>query len=189
MSTQSLSAILLIAGPASMLASFLIGLPGVYKLSDLQQRVQLIEDNMARWNMSQIAIGLGAVLMASGFSLLAAHLRQSNNGWGPLLGAGILLAGTISGLFFLFRQTTDPLSAYQGNYKTFEYLYYWLAVAGLLLFGIAFLQSGLPAWLGYVTAGTTAVYAIYFMISGVGYPTPGLVTILALVTGIVLLRQ
>ncbi len=189
MNTQNIAAILLIVGVAAMVASFVIGLPGIYQTPDFQQRVQIIEESKARWNIAQSSIGLSLVLMASGFTLLAAHLRTSTNGWVAALGAGIFVAGTIAGAYFLYRQTIDPLSSYQGDFKTFEYLYYWLALTGLLLFGIAFLQVDLPAWLGYVTAGAALVYGIYFLISGVGYPTPGLVTILTLVIAIVLMRQ
>jgi hypothetical protein len=70
-----------------------------------------------------------------------------------------------------------------------ETLSYWLLLAGLLLFGVAILQAGLPAWLGYMTAGATLAYGIVFLVSGAGFVTPGLVAILGLVIAIVLLRQ
>jgi hypothetical protein len=186
---QNSAAVLLIAGVAAMVASFVIGLPGIYQTPDLQERVRIIEESKARWNISQFAIGLSLVLTAIGIALLAGGFRASTNSWVAVLGAGIFVAGSIAGAVFLIRQTIDPLSSYQGDFKAFEFAYYWLALAGLLLFGIAFLQADLPAWLGYVTAGSALVYGIYFLVSGVGYPTPGLVTILTLVIGIVLLRQ
>ena len=189
MNTQNSAALLLILGVVAMVASFVIGLPGIYQTPDLQERIQIIEESKARWNISQSSIGLSLVLTATGFALLAAGLRTSTNGWMAAVGGGVFIAGTIAGAYFLYRQTIDPLSSYQGDFRTFEYLYYWLALAGLLLFGIVFLQVDLPAWLGYVTAGASLVYGIYFLASGVGYPTPGLVTILTLVIGIVLLRQ
>ena len=71
-----------------------------------------------------------------------------------------------------------------------ESLYYWLALIGLLLFGIAFLQAGLPAWLGYLTIGATVLFSIaFFLVSGARFLTPGLVFLLSLVIGIFFLRK
>ncbi len=187
MNSQRLAAILLILGALAMVASFPVGLSRVYQIQDLQERVNIIERSMTRWNISQSLIALSALLTAVGFALLAGHLRSSTNGWLAILAALVFIVATISGVYFVYRQTFDPLSSYQGDFKTFEFLYYWLALAGLLLFGIGFLQAGLPAWLGYLTAGVTLIYGVYFAISSVGFPTPGLVTILTLVIGIVLL--
>jgi hypothetical protein len=70
-----------------------------------------------------------------------------------------------------------------------ETLYYWLALAGMLLFGIAFLQAELPTWLGFVTVGSTPLYGIVFiLVSNARFLTPGLVSILSLVIAIFLLR-
>jgi hypothetical protein len=132
---------------------------------------------------------LGILLIAVGFAVLASRLRTVGNAWVPTLGAAAFVVGAISGALFPYRQTTDPLSAYQGAYSGMQTLYYWLALAGLLLFGIAFLQAGLPAWLGYVTAGAALVYGVVFLVSGAGFLTPALVSLLSLVIAIILLRQ
>ncbi len=189
MDTQRLSAILLIAGFAVLLLGFPFGLRGIYQTKDPAERVQIIEENKTRWNISQLSIGLGFLLIAVGFALLAVHLRTAANAWIPALGAAAMVVGTISGVLFTYRLTTDPLSVYQGAYSGMETLNYWLSLAGLLLFGVAFLQAGLPAWLGYLTAGAALAYGIVFLVSGAGWLTPGVVAILGLVIGIVLLRQ
>ena len=87
-------------------------------------------------------ISLSALLTAGGFALLALHIRTAANAWVPGLGAVAIVVGTISGLLFLYRQTTDPFGSYQGVYSSMETLYYWLTIAGLLLFGVAFLLAG-----------------------------------------------
>jgi hypothetical protein len=189
MDTQRLSAILIISGSAVMILGFPFGLPGIYQTQDLDERVQIIEEHKTRWYISQSLIAISALLTAVGFAVLASHMRTEANAWIPALGAAALVIAATSGEYFLYRQTTDPLSTYAGQYSGFETLYYWLSVAGLLLFGVTFLQAGLPAWLGYVTAGGTIVYGIIFFVSGIGFVTPGLVVILSLVIGIALLRQ
>ncbi len=120
---------------------------------------------------------------------LALRLRTEMNAWVPTLGAAAIVVGAISGALFIYRQTTDPLSTYEGAYSGMQTLYYWLNLAGLLLFGIAFLQADLPAWLGYLAAGASVAFGIFFIFTGTGFATLGLVTLLSLVIAIVLLRQ
>jgi hypothetical protein len=174
MDTQRLSAYLLIAGVAVMLVSFVIGLRGIYQTQDLDARAQMIEKQKTRWNVSQSLIAISVLLTAGGFFVLNMWLYRMADPWPHTLGAGAMIIGAISGVIFVYRQTVDPLSTYQGAYGAFESVYYWLAVGGLLFFGVAFLQAGLPTWLGYLTVGATAIYAIFFAASGVGFATPGL---------------
>jgi hypothetical protein len=189
MDTQSLSAILLIAGFAVLMLHTLLTLPGLYQTTDPYRRVQIIEEYKTRWNINQALGGSVLLLTAAAFVVLALHLRTVTNAWIPGLGAAAVIAGAISGGLFVYHQTIDPLSVYQGAYSRMEMLYYWLALAGLLLFGVAFLQGSLPAWLGYVTAGVALVYGIVFLVNGAGFVTPWLVSFLGLVIAIVLLTQ
>ena len=187
MDTQRLSAILLIAGFAVLMVASLLGPQGIYQTSDPTERVQIVEENMTGWNITQSLTGLGILLTAAGFFVLNTRLYTMGNAWVPTLGAAAFVIGAISGALFLYRQTTDPLSAFEGAYSGMQTLYYWLTLAGLLLFGVSFLQAGLPAWLGYLTAGVALVYGIVFLISGAGFLTPFLVTLLSLVIAIILL--
>ncbi len=192
MQTQQLSSILLIAGFAALVLSFLLGPPGMaqtYQPPDPQRRIQIIEEYKMRWNISQASIGIGILLTAIGFFVLNTRLYTVANAWVPTLGAAAFIVGAISGAFFIYRQTTDPLSTYEGAYSGMQTLYYWLSLAGLLFFGVAFLQAGLPTWLGYLTAGAALIYGVVFLISGGGFLTPFLVTLLSLVIAIILLWQ
>jgi hypothetical protein len=187
MDTQRFSAILLIAGFAVLMVASLLGPQGIYQTSDPSERVQIVEENMTSWKITQSLTGIGLLLTAVGFAVLASRLRTVGNAWVPTLGAAAMIVGAISAALFLYRQTTDPLSAFEGTYSGMQTLAYWLWLAGLLLFGVSFLQAGLPAWLGYLTAGVALVYGIVFLISGAGFLTPFLVTLLSLVIAIILL--
>jgi hypothetical protein len=192
MDTQQLSAFLLIAGFAAMVLSFLLGPPGMaqtFRPPDPHRRIQIIEEYKTRWNISQLLIGLSILVTAIGFAVLAMRLSTLVNAWVPGLGAAAILVGTIPVTLFIYRQTTDPLGSYEGAYTGMVTLYSWLAMAGLLLFGVTFLQAGLPAWLGYLTGGAAIVYTIFFLVTGNGWLAPFLVALLGLVTAIVLLRQ
>jgi hypothetical protein len=189
METQRLSAILLIAGFGVMLVGFLFNVGGIYQTTDLAERVRIIEENKTRWNINQTMTGFGILLLTIGFVVLATRLRSEANALIPTLGAASLIIGAISGFYFLYRYTTDPLGAFSGKYPGFEPLYNGLSLLGLLLFGIAILQAGLPAWLGYLTGGAAAIYGLVFLVTGSGFLTPGFVTLLGLVIAIVLLWQ
>ena len=189
MDTQRLSAILLIAGFVVLMVASLLGPRGIYQTSDPSERVQIVEENMTSWKITQSLTGLGLLLTAAGFFVLNTRLYTMGNAWVPTLGAAAMVVGAISGALFLYRQTTDPLSAFEGAYSGMQTLAYWLWLAGLLLFGVSFLQAGLPAWLGYLTAGAALVYGIVFLVSGAGFLTPFFVALLSLVIAIILLRQ
>jgi len=190
LATYRVSAYLLLAGVVVMLAAFAMGLGGrIYRTQNLNERIEIINANKTRWVVSQALFAISAILTAAGFFALNISLYGKTDPWPFTLGAGAMIIGALSGVIFVYRQTADPLSSYQGAYRAFEFVYYWLAVGGLLLFGVAFLQAGMPTWLGYLTVAATSVYAIYLAASDVGFATPGLVCTLPLVIGVVLLRQ
>lgn len=189
MDSQRVSAYLLLAGVIFMLASFPVGFGReIYGTQDFLQRVEIIRANEARWAVSQTLIAISLLLTAGGFFVLNTWLYGKADPWPFTLGAGAMIIGAISGVIFVYRQTVDPMGSYQGAYHAFEFVYYWLSVGGLLLFGVAFLQAGLPTWLGYLTVGATAIYAIFFAATDTGFPTPWLVFVLSLVIGVALLR-
>ncbi len=192
MDTQRLSAFLLIAGFAALVLSFLLGPPGMsqtYNPPDPDRRIELIEQYKTRWNISQSLIGLSLLLTTAGFFVLNTLLYKLANAWVPTLGASAFIFGIILGALFIYRQTKDPLSIYEGAYSIYQTLYYWLSLVGLLFFGVAFLQAGLPAWLGYLTAGAALVYGAVFLVTGSGFATPFLTSLLSLVIAIILLVQ
>ncbi|MFQ5944584.1 MAG: hypothetical protein ACE5JF_13635 [Anaerolineales bacterium] len=189
MDAQQLSAVLLIAGFAVLVLGLPFGVPGLYQATDPAERVQLIEQHKTRFKVTQVSLALGFLLTTVGFVVLASELRKVGNAWIPTLGAAALVVGVISGEYFIYRQTTDPLRAYSGQYSGFETLSYWLWLAGLLLFGVASLQAGLPAWLGYLAAGAALIYGVIFLVTGSGFLTPGFVALFGLATAIVLFWQ
>ena len=189
MSSYKLAATLILISLASMVGAFVIGPKGIYATRDFQRRVEIIEESKAAWLISQSVFGISLVLTATGFTILGLNLRAAAGNWIPTLAAGLLGIGSISGLIFVYRQTVDPLSSYQGAFSSFESLYYWLAVVSLILFGVAFLQADLPAWLGFATSGAAVVFGIFYLITGSGFLTPAIVALLSLMIALYFLRQ
>ncbi len=198
MNALHLSAILLIASSVAMVVGTVLLPQEIYAVEgprtlssrpDPNRATEAIEQNRTRYNIAQIVNVLSVVLLVGGFGVLAWHLRGTENAWIPLLGTAVLAVGTIAGVIFLFRQTTDTFNSYSGAYSAFENAAYWLWLVGTVLMGIGFLQAGLPSWLGYLTAGASLLYGVFFLVTGAGFMAPFLIGFLALVIGIVLLRQ
>lgn len=162
--------------------------PGLYDTEDINQRLEIIESYRTLWLTGQAVVTVAVVLFTIGFGVLSSTLRTTKWPWVPVLGALAIVAGTISGIYFVYLQTTDPRGGYSGAYPTPENLAYWLWLAGQFLFGVAFLQGGLPSWLGYLTAGAALAYAIVFFLTGAGFMTPFLLALISVAIGVVLLR-
>ena len=189
MNPQRLSAILFIVVFVTVTLGVLVNAPGLYATQDINARLQIIEANKTRWLANQALTFLYILLTLIGFAVLASILRKTGSVWIPSLATVFILAGSLSGGCFVYLQTIDPRGGYSGAYPLAEHLAYWFWLAGLLLFGITFLQTNLPAWLGYLTAGIALAYGIFFLFTGVGFLTPFLMALLSLVIGIVLLRR
>lgn len=189
MNRQRLSAILLIAGFAALVFAAPFSVPGLYRITDPSERVEIIEQHKSNWSIGQFLVGIGISLTAAGFFVLNTRLYTVANAWITTLGAAAFIIAAFSGAIFIYRQTTDPLATYEGTYKAFQTVYYALSLVGLLFFGIVFLQAGFPGWLGYMTAGAAIVFGIVSLITDIAFLTPYLVTLLSLVIAIILLRQ
>lgn len=189
MDLRRLSAVLLIAAFVGMFLSSFLNAPGLYQTQDIDERLQIIDAHRGRWLASQAVVTGSALLLAAGFALLAWTLRETGVSWVPVLGGAAIVAGTLSGLYFVYLQTIDPRGGYSGVYPLPENVAYWLWLAGQLLIGVAMLQSGMPAWLGYLTAGAALAYGVVFLLTGAGFMAPFLLALLALAIGIVLLRS
>ncbi len=188
MDPQRAVAFILIASFAIMAFSFAISVPGLYQTQDIEARLQIIQTYRTRWLAGQVIVFVFGVLTSVAYTLLAYTLRSQGQAGIPVFGAVAMVAGSISGLYFVYLQTIDPRGGYSGVYPTPENLAYWLWLAAMILFGISFLRAAQPAWLGYLTAGAAAAYGLLFLITGLGFMAPFVLVILNLVIGIVLLR-
>ena len=202
MDVLHVSAVLLIAEFVVMIFLAVITPPGLYTpqdvknrqtntypTEDIERRLEILRVHRTRWIMERITSVALVLLIIIAFWLLASSLQTSAGSSVAPLGAVAMIAGTLAGLYFIYRQTIDPRGGYHGKYPVAENTAYWLWLIGTLLFGIAFLQSGLPTWLGIVTAGAALLYGVVYLLTSFGFMTPYLVGLLSLVIGLVLLGQ
>lgn len=185
---RRIAAIVLISAFAGLVLGSIASPPGLYLTQDIDERLQILETHKAQWYAERAGSVASNVLMMVGFGLLGYSLRAAVRDWVPTLGVAAFLIGGASALVFLYLQTSDPRSGYSGGFRSLENLVYWPKLAGMLLFGISFLRSDLPTWLGYLTVGTSLALSVVFLATGLGVLTPYILIFVELAVGIVLLR-
>ena len=150
MSLQTVSSIVIIVG--SLMFIFAAApMSGIYGEKSLEDRLAKITANRNAFILSQVGFGLGSLITGVGYLLLSIDLRDSQN----VLSAGAaaaLIAGAGLWAFFTYQRTKDPASIF-GDYLGSRIM--WASFAfteiGLVLYGIVFLQSTYPDWLGYTS--------------------------------------
>ncbi len=161
MNMQQISGIVISTGFVLYVAAMLVA-PQLYQEAVIANRLAIIAANQARWNLSQLFFGLGIGLPAIGFLLLTISQRTAQAAWLFYLGAAVFVAGAAIGMWLVYRQTLDPAAFWEGTQipLIIGYGYLLLTMAGLLCLGLAMLFSGFPNWLGYLMAGSAAVFLI-----------------------------
>lgn len=165
--------------------------PGVYQEPDTEKRLQSVEMYPLRWALSQGLGGVGIGVVVLGLFILSINLADEYGPWLTYLPAALnILALTLTSVW-LYQYITDPVSIWEnsGDFSLTLAASILMMVAGIL-YGILFLQFGLPAWLGYLTIGYAAIALAATVIAR---PAPFYVIALyffvMLAAGIVLIRQ
>lgn len=157
--------VLLIGSLIFLFAAFNPTSMAVFPAATPDARLAAIQRHQSLWVISQVAFGLGAVIAALGYVLLARALGDQavatvlprTASLGMLLGA--LLWGVN-----LVQRATDFAGFAQGTQPGWPFVVYsLLTIAGLAVWGWIYLQSGFPGWLGWATIGLAAVVLVLFV--------------------------
>jgi MFS family permease len=200
MDLQKLAGIILIFGAVLYTLAMLVA-PRLYQEEDLHKRMEIIEAQTGRWNLSQLLFGLGMLLPGLGFLVLATGLPPGQLAWMQYLGGAAFLAGGILGALLIYRQTMDPLRFWEeghpestGDRNQILIVvgngYLFLTMIGFLLFGIVFLLASSPAWLGILNIAVALLGALVYLLRrgrGAFFLTI-LFYLVALIDGIMALR-
>ena len=114
MNRQRIAGVILITVFILVMLTAMVNAPGLYETQGISERLQIIEMYKTRWLINQAIVALFVLLTVVGFSMLAPTLRTAERDWLPIFGAGAMLVGTISGLYFVYLQTIDPRGGYSG---------------------------------------------------------------------------
>jgi hypothetical protein len=189
--TRRLASILLIASFVVFLLAGLFGVPGYYQTQDIVERLQLVAQHRTRWDIGKDLIYLSFFLSPAGVVVLVIYLRRKGASMVAALAALLFALGSFAYFLVNYTQQFDLAGYLAGKYPDYHVYGNWLVLAGLLLIGLAFLQTDVSPWLSYLTIGAAIVSAVVLLIQ------PGLFWLipffpyepLLLLIGIVLLRQ
>ena len=191
MDLLTLAGILMILSFVLIILNMVLAPPRLYQETDKEVRSQIIADHQTRWITSQVMGALAPIFTAFGFLILAIHFQSTQNPWLLYIGAAGLILGAVSMMIYSFQGMSDP-----GTYLTITKPSP-LVIAGValtsiggILFGVTFLQSSIPNWLGYLLIGSAILLISYLFIKeSFVYLSIMLFYLVTLIVGIVLLLQ
>lgn len=158
-----IAALLLIAGAGVYVIGTLASPPKLYDIPDMQKRLDLIAANKTRYNISLYLSFASMFIALGGFICLALFNMGEENAMLTNLGALSVTIGTIFATFYMYWYVNNLVKAWEGGGVTpILILYFVVTCLGLFLFGMFFLKSGLPGWLGYASIALSLVFLIIF---------------------------
>jgi hypothetical protein len=157
----------LIAGGVLLFAVAGVATPqGLYQAPEHATRLQIIDDERARFLLAQ---ALWALMLAVPAAGLVAASRQiaAPHVWLPTVAAVAIVVGAAAGVLFVVLQTVDPLRFWlNGGGAWASAASAWLIVLAAALYGVAMFQA--PGWgiAGYVLAVYAAVGGVALLLGG-----------------------
>jgi hypothetical protein len=166
MNMHHLAGIVIIVGFVIYWIGNLYSPPNVYQESDLDVRLQIVDDYPARFAVSQGLGGVGIAVIVVGLLLVSVQPLDDSSPWLTYLPAALNIAALVLLAIWLYQYINDPASIW-GSAEQSQ----WTLGASILmmisglLYGILFLQIGLPAWLCYLNIGYAAVALVAILIA------------------------
>jgi hypothetical protein len=166
MNIQHLTGIVIIVGFVIYWIGNLYSPPNVYQESDLDVRLEIVDDYPARFAVSQGLGGVGIAVIVLGLLLLSIQSLGDYAPWLTYLPAALNIAAVVLLAIWLYQYINDPASIWGGAEQS-----QWMLGASILmmisglLYGILFLQIGLPAWLSYLNIGYAVVALVAILIA------------------------
>lgn len=129
------------------------------------RKLESIEASPTTWSVAQVLFALGATLTVVGIALLAHHFRDRAIAWILQASVGLLLPGVLLWIWHCYGRAVDPTAFAAGSLPMWPVvLYFILTEAGLGVYGVALLRSGLPPWVGWMVIGSMALVFLLTLI-------------------------
>lgn len=167
--------------------------PGLYQETDINLRMQIVDEHQSQFTISQVMSILAATGMALGYLILTLQLQRDGQARWANLGAAAMILATISLATYVLLTLADPRTYLDralresSGLSFIVDLFAWLTIAGYLLYGIVFLRGDFPKWLAYATLGITALVLVAVLF--VETFAVEVLFVMPLIVGIALLRR
>lgn len=192
MEFQELAGISMIVGFVLVIFASFIGPNEVYRAPDSEARLEIIAQNQGRWQATNLIWAGGSLVTAVGSLFLTLSMREQPSPWISYIATVIFAIGSIAWAIYLYQRIGDPAgNLYATPVAPLSLVFVWAIVAGLTLYGVAFLQGSYPNWLGYtllVSMGLLVVGLVFFFDRVYASFPPQFFNLLTLIVGIVALR-
>jgi hypothetical protein len=166
MDDQRLAAGLIASGILIAVVAGIATPQGLYQAPEHAARLQIIDDERARFLLAQLLWTLMLAIPAAGFVLVARQITVPLT-WVPTLAALAIVVGTMGGILFIVLQTVDPLRFWLNGGAAWVSLgSAWLIVLASAQFGVGMVLA--PEWgiAGYVLAVYAVVGAVALLVGG-----------------------
>jgi hypothetical protein len=188
-----LAGVLMIAGFVLVIIASSIGPNDVYSAPDSKTRLEIIAQYQGRWQATNLIWAAGSLVTAVGLLFLTLDLRRHQSPWLLYIAAAAFAIGSVAWAVYLYQRIGDPAgNLYTTTPAPLSLVFAWATLAGLALYGVAFLQGSYPNWLGYtllVAMGLLVVGLVFFFdVVYASFP-PQFFNLLTLIVGIIALRQ
>ena len=160
-------AIVVIVGSILFMAAAFSPISRVFAEPDVGRKLAILTGAPTQWNVAQILFALGALVAAVGVGMMA----YRSAGEGPTLwlaiAAGMMAVGALLWVGHVYQRAVDPAAFATGQLAIWPFaVYSLLTMAGLALVGVALLQTGLAAWVGWLCIGSAAFFLVLGLIFG-----------------------
>ena len=192
MEYQKLAGITMIVGFVLVMIASLIAPNEVYSAPDSQTRLEIIAQNRSRWQATNLIWVVGSLVTAVGLLFLTLVLERQQSPWIPYIATATFAIGSVAWAIYLYQRIGDPAdNLYTTPPPLLSMVFAWATIAGLALYGVAFLQGSYPNWLGYtllVAMGLLVVGLVFFFDRVYASFPPQFFNLLTLIMGIVALQ-
>ena len=179
--------ILAIVGSILFLLTPMFTSRGLYEMT-AEKRLEFVEANPGPIRLQNILLSLGGLLPAIGYLLWTVAFREQGTLWMHVLGAASMLIGADFLAVYFYQLYRDPKTYYQAKKVTWPgKAYFVLIEPAFVLYGILFLQTEFPDWLGFLSIAAAVGMLVWFLVVGLIDLPPQPFFLVTLIAGIVFL--
>ena len=137
MPSQKILGIVLITGSIIFLIAAFHPVSKIFGEPDSSKRLEIILNEQAGWNFSQLLFIIGSFIVAIAVGLISHHFRNIPGSTLAYLGSVMLLAGALLWSIHCYLRFQDPSAFVSGSLPGWHFLLYtFLTMAGLALLDI-----------------------------------------------------
>jgi hypothetical protein len=165
MSILKISGAVILAGSIAFLVAAFLPISRVYGLTNAEDKLAMITDNLRVWGISQVLFSLGVIVATLGVALAAYSLKDQPSASFLITAAAFLVVSAVAWVWHAYLRTTDPTAFVNGSLPSWHFIIYTLlTLAGFLLIGIALPRMGFSIWIGWVLGGGALLFFVLYLI-------------------------